>query len=417
MDHSKRRKLKRMGRRRFVKTALSMGIAAESLRLGTRDGIVQAADVDEMPYVKYVTGNPSSPGGREPIYDTVPREEWIRRQTAVNLRGKVEQMIRRNWGTSPITPVFVAMGESPTGFGVRVDYDTAMNRGRARRTPQPSVEEVRATLPERAAAKSGDGDFQEIRRNIPIRVVETASRNHCDDKSVVGPIQEGVYSYADSGSVPGGVPITTPKNGDTIESGEKEKIGTLAAPFHHNEYGDGWTTAGHMGAVGNWVYQADPGGARVGRIKDKVDPCCTNFLKDCAFFNDEDTGDQSRNIAVEEADGGTDFILDGYVTDNTLDLEVGTDNKYYHQGYYAGRLEGELVGTTQWGVKSTQDTTDGDSGGTLFKLSNGDAFIAGQHVGQEGPLNEDGELKCEDNSGAITAQSVQNLLNGSYMIV
>lgn len=213
MDHSKRRELMRMGRRRFVEAALSLSIAAESIRFGTRNGIVRAADVDEVPYVKYLKGDPTDPHGREPIYDTIPREEWIRRRTALNLRARVDRAIRRNWGVSSITPVFVAMEGSPTGFGVRVEYEILVDREGTTRTPEPSFEEVRATLPEKADVTAGDGEYRETRRNIPIRVVRTESRRHCDDTSVDGPVQEGIYSYAsDTGRVPGGVPISRSKN-------------------------------------------------------------------------------------------------------------------------------------------------------------------------------------------------------------
>lgn len=391
-----------MGRRRFVTVALSMGITAESLRLGTRDDIVQAADDDEIPYVRYLEGGPADPSGRQPIYDTIPREEWIRRRTALNVRTKVERIVSREWGASPITPAFVAMETSPTGFGVEVEYPVITGQNETTRGPEPSFDEVREMLPEKAEGTMGEGKHRATRESIPVRVVRTESTKlACDDTQD----QSETYTYTD---VPGGVPIA-------VLQDDGDHTGAIAAPFNHNDLGKGWTTAGHLGPTGDWMYQPDSfSGPDIAMVEDKVDPFAYP-LKDAAFGTDYSSANPYRKIANEKADGGYDYYLKGIVTETTLDNDVGTDEVYYSQGTYSGRIGDTLLKTTTWGVVSEHDTSKGDSGGPLFSVSSNDAFIAGQIVrGRQNGLDEDDD-GCYDDLGSMKAVKVEDALNGHYM--
>lgn len=67
---------RQMSRRRFTEVAAAAGVSLSSLYWGTKEGLAAAADENEIPYVKFLHGMPEPVGdGREPIYDSIPREE------------------------------------------------------------------------------------------------------------------------------------------------------------------------------------------------------------------------------------------------------------------------------------------------------------------------------------------------------
>jgi hypothetical protein len=89
-------KVSDMSRRKFIKTASAAGVSASSLYWGSQSGLAAAAEEDEVPYVKFLHGTPEPAGdGREPIYDSIPRKEWERRWTTVDLRDKIGRQLNK----------------------------------------------------------------------------------------------------------------------------------------------------------------------------------------------------------------------------------------------------------------------------------------------------------------------------------
>ncbi|MFB6200081.1 MAG: twin-arginine translocation signal domain-containing protein, partial [Candidatus Nanohaloarchaea archaeon] len=80
-------KLNTMGRRRFMKNLAALGVSAPAIA-GLSQAEVSEYDLEsEVPYVKAYRTVEKQPGEapvREPVYDTIDREEWERRETALD---------------------------------------------------------------------------------------------------------------------------------------------------------------------------------------------------------------------------------------------------------------------------------------------------------------------------------------------
>ena len=165
--------------------------------------------------------------------------------------------------------------------------------------------------------------------------------------------------------------------------------GTLCAPFYSNEYGIGWTTAGHVvkkedGAGNNAVSQdngdsADPFGVSRDGYWKKKELYNSPYL-DYAFV--EKQQDEGTSQWITSADGGErEFELTGIVTNEELENKVGENYTLKGQGRTTGRRSGTLEKTAGNGTQAIEtdwEPEDGDSGGPIFYTPNSDeAYIAG----------------------------------------
>lgn len=401
----KKGKLSRMGRRRFTKIATAMGVSWASLVYGTQEGLVKAMRKNEVPYVRYLRGEPEPTGnGREPIYDSIPRDEWGDRWTAVDLRGKVANRIYEKWGDPQIIPGFSTLENSPIGFGVKVYYTTTINNDGSKRTPEPSFDEVRSELPSVGKGTAGDGNYRETRENIPIIVERRTVRpsSHCIDTLFKDPYD----------SVPGGLRV------------DMSSWGSMTAPFYSSKHGgEGWISSGHVpDSTGEDVLQGGnsdaTGWEKIGEVS--YIKVTTNSDIDFSIVKDTVSGKVPyERMADDDGDDGYEFYIDGIVTDDTLVNDAGTSETYYTQAYKTGRKSCTIIGTggvstdPSW-VSCTSDVDSGDSGGALYTHGPRDGvFIAGV-IAQKINDDDDSDDYCGNDAKCTTAETVENHGDGYF---
>lgn len=331
-----------LGRRSFVKKAAMAGVSASSLRWGTQEGLAKAADDDEVPYVKFLHGTPEPHGsGRKPIYDSIPREEWERRWTAVNLRDRVGQKLKRKYDESLLSPEFTSMDSSPTGFGVKVVYTTVEENGEEVRSPNVPFSEVQLAFEGTGKGAAAKGDFRASREGIPITVTRRTQRD-------LGCSESDLMDTTALDAVPAGV------DSHAVNEG----YGSLCASFSRSDYGAGYIVSGHVvggefgGASGTEVEQ---GGEKIGEVRDSQ----VNADIDWAYVEDSVSGKYPAEKVADASDITTnDYDIGGIVTDDTLINKAGTSESFYTQGKATKRITGTLInvgGTGSTYVTSSQD--------------------------------------------------------------
>lgn len=192
-----------------------------------------------------------------------------------------------------------------------------------------------------------------------------------------------------------------------------------APPFHSNEHGNGWTTAGHVVLNGdggeNTIYQIT-GPDYLDNYKDRdtmgvsrdghTDGLIGSNL-DYAFIEPNSSERISTQITNPE---GTEKQLEltGILSNEELENHVGDDDyTMYTQGVTTERTEGtieNMAGQSQ-AVVTSNSIEDGDSGGPLFYKPNEDeAYIAGILF-----------KKTFGNAASTTAETTEIELDGYFL--
>lgn len=127
-------KLQRMSRRNFMENLAAVGVSAPAINGLSQDEISNYDLESEVPYIKAKRTTEKQPGEapvRELVYDTIDREEWERREAALNVRDRVQSALDEHFEDQPIHASFGGDEQSPIDFGVgievqrdeRLDYD------------------------------------------------------------------------------------------------------------------------------------------------------------------------------------------------------------------------------------------------------------------------------------------------------
>lgn len=395
-----------VNRRKFIKTAWAAGVSASSLYWGSQSGLAAAAEEDEVPYVKFLHGTPEPAGdGREPIYDSIPRKEWERRWTAVDLRDKIGHQLNERYNTDLIAPEFTSMSSSHTGFGVKVVYTKIVQNGEVVRSPDIPFNDVKEEFEGNGKGEAAKGKYHAVREDIPIIVTQRNEEN-------IGCSESDLMDQITIDGIPAGVDMTA----------VNEASGSLCASFNRSDYGEGWIVSGHVvggelgGASGTVVKQGKPGSEeKIGEVRDSQ----VNADIDWAYVKDTESSKYSVEQVAQENDmTSTDYKIGGIVNDDTLINKTGTDEPFYTQGEQTSRLREILIEVGGIGssyVTSEHDTADGDSGGILFGVGdNGTyAYVAGV---MKSAVNEDNDGdSCNDDTKSTTAETVENKANGSFL--
>jgi len=394
-----------MGRRRFVKKAIGVDVSVASLQYGTKEGLAEAADDSEVPYVKFLHGNPNSKEGREPIYGSIDRNEHIRRRTAIDLRNRTTSRLRRAYSDELLQHAeFVPMSHSHTGFGVRIPYQEHHDRNGDVTTPEPSFEEVQEEFERSGRGEVGEGEEAtgESRENIPIRVKRVVSEDTCVDNE-----QDEINRVAIE-NVRAGVDMTFQS-----DAGPK---GSLCAAFNSKEYGEEWISSGHLTQPGDDAYQGPLDSLQKVGITRQADV----FGEiDWAYIeNTEGSVEPTAKLADPEGIESNDAPIGGIVADRTLENKAGTEETYYTQAQRTSRLSGSLTkidGVGSSYVRATHDVTFGDSGGLFFGFGPNDfyAYVGGVIFDQVGD-DSDGDA-CGDDVRCTTAETVENKAGGHFI--
>lgn len=338
--------LGKMGRRRFVKVATALGISAESLRLGTQEGLARSMDQPskEVSYVKKMRVKRDEDGmpiGREPVYDSIPRDEHIDIETASSLSGRISELIDQKFPNSPtVTSMIGKTDQSPTGFGVFVAYAEQIDEDGVVHTPAASREEIQNELPDKAEASVSNGRWQATRKDIPVILTE---------KTVERPMSGYEYNWDD---VPGGAVV----NGGTAN----------ATYYYDSEYH--LITAAHV--VGD--VKSDWGNPDASENDGYVRKKVNTLYRDYALLRFYQDNFQAAIRNDSTSNPSTDLRVSSSITDDGIrKYYLNTENPVTMQGSTTGRrttyvrfLDEHNSDNNIIHVENTPQ--QGDSGGIIF---------------------------------------------------
>jgi hypothetical protein len=361
-DHPQRRT-----RRNLLKTTVTIG----GLKFGSSS--VLAADNKKLiKYVHYIKSEKVGSGKpqRTPIYRTMAKHEWDRRNAATKAAEKVNRKIKNRWGDTLIRPYFTSLNNSPIGFGVQVHYNTYVDSHGNQNSPEPKLKNVKNFLPNEITVNYDGKDFTS---SVDVRKSKTEEAADCGES--VSDMGAELWEH----EIPGGVPCK-------VKTDDSNNQGTFCATFYETDYSaPGLILSGHVAEdIRNDVEQVS---TYVGDIYDYSN---TNTGIDWAFARLSDPFNPKYYIAHESNENNNlDYTVDGIVSNAGLRADVDTDEVYYTQGRDSRRQPGTLeemgvndqigLGGRHNDVKSSHDTGFGDSGGPLFKTTsdNTGAYIAG----------------------------------------
>ena len=405
-------KLDRMGRRRFIKAALAVGISVSSLKYGSQEALAARTDDDQVGYVRLMrTVDPGKdnerPPEREPIYGSIPRDEWERRHTCLDAAQRIGDRIRQ-WDRGSIdliAPYFTEMDDDPSGFGVIVYYRRVEYSDGSRRSPGPSKEEVREYLPDTQQGEAGSGEHH-TKRSHRVEVVDR-------EEQEVGECQTDADNMDPNkwNNIPGGARVVNMT---------EDSFGTTCAPFHRNANNEkGVIISGHVAnSTTDDIGQKDPTvgyNVQWGNVYDLHD----GEDIDWGFVREIETDyGLSSNICNDDVVDDLDYPIQGIVTNDALQNE-GYSKTYHTQGRDSLRRSGSMESFNYSSVLTEQQVDGGDSGGPLFYLEDVDsdgtqeAFITGVIVKQAGDILEDTDT-CSDDTLSTTAEAVEDDANGAF---
>lgn len=355
--------LERMSRRRFMENLGGIGVSATTLNYLEQAELAEVTHDPEkdVPYVeriKNIEKEPGKPPKREPIYNTIPREEWERRHATLSVKDQIGELVQDNFSDYAVTVGFGGSKHSPTDFAAKVLVDE---------NEDLSLEDLESVLPKEATGTINGNSYEEI----PIIISERPSQTFAS------------YQFNDFDPVPGGQRLAV----DTPEIA----AGTIMGTFHSDAYGDGLATAGHvLQADGNFVTEVISSSQdmeALGYSRDVKAENKSDYI-DCGFI-DMSSVNQNPTDSITSSDNSyIEFNIDGFYTDEALDYHAGEDNtlKAEMQGATSGRKSGYVRDTM--GLSDTKAVAvdalmdDGDSGGPIFNaVDSTSAYLLGNISG------------------------------------
>ncbi len=372
------------GRRDFLKTVGAVGFASpvlDSTDLQEIGDIVYDA-TQEVPFVEAVS---RTAGEEQPIYNTLPKDEWERKFAVTRARDRLEDYLDDQSIDADYSLGAVVDEDSHLDLGVEVDVFDAS---------EPAVYELEQSLPTEVDVERETEYGPVSIGNIPVNVEPVKVEKQCD------------YDL-DNGwpnGVPGGAAIINNDSGDK---------GTLTAPFIRNGV-DGWVTVGHMASSTGQEIVTEGGdslGDVVERVEDKADGRDFLFAE---IFGNGISADRSRYVANND---GSDYYVpvDGIIPDSGLEAHIGDSDWYVdQQGRETCAKGGNITAVHNNYAESDYDSKDGDSGGPVYHRFFDEAEdefradIAGPHAGRVE------RYFGENTAWFSTAETVENELNGYF---
>lgn len=328
------------------------------------------------------------PPQREPVYYTIPYDEWVVIETAHDAAQRVEQQIASKIKSKTNTTSRDPLANLTFGVTTRTNGHTAektvvitysrliSSDGEVLSKPSVSLEWLTEVAPATATGKVGEDEHEVVRNNIPVQVRERDQ------------VQEDYYSY-EYRPVPGGCAINDQEDWDPT---------TLCTPAWDYDIGDVvWTTVAHAveEESGHRVNQPQLGGF-IGHS----DKALISKYFDAATVYDSYT-DYKYNLADGASDGYVEYIYGTLAWDTIKDHEGDVNYQIYKQGRTTGRKRGHITETTPYRTYwINADHDGGDSGGPHFRKEGDYAYISGIHAWGGG-----------SNSGATHIGKVEDWFN------
>lgn len=382
MPRDATRDLRKTGRRNFVKTLAGIGISGSSLRYLTKDRLLKLTDHpdDEVPVLARleisddrdptVRGRPDErPPEREPVYRTVPRDEWVRVEAAHRANQRIAAMLDRLPGAARVYSVVTTRSDT-TGDrkAVEVRYPTLTTRRHdgvgATIEPNVALDAVRRHIPDAVDGTVGSGRHEETVEDIPVYLEREE-------------LEEQAYYDEEYDPIPGGCQFKR----SMYEYGGCT-LGTLA--FDHDTFRYVMATAGHCidDSMNDTMYQPGGWGTGFGQPHEVLYDYQTN---DAGTIDLRHTN-RAKRYGIAAQGGGTDFDVEGVIPASELKHREGDAGWLVNQqgrtsGRDTGWIEGVSTARTLGYIElSGVTTSDGDSGGPYFRVEGDGAYIAGIHA-------------------------------------
>lgn len=406
MSRDSTRDLRKMGRRNFLRSLAGIGISGATLRYMTKDALAEVTDnpKKEVPRLRSLRHanhqevvEEGKPPEVEPVYDTIPRDEWAVTESAFDAERKINKALRQIDDTG-----LVLAGVTETTSGqhskktVEVRYIERELRSGGSVKPNVPAEEISKELPSKVTGTAGKGDNAVTVRGIPVTMEKVSQELHGCDK------------YDDNyRPVPGGCRMRS----------ENKGCGTICTPAYDNERDEYvMVTAGHAiegTDSGKDVWQPYDSYSSIGE-SDKGDwedhpyPGWTSFdaatidLKDGPY----DGVDHIYGFADEPSGYVNDVEIYGTIAWISIEDMVGNSSyELTKRGSTTGKKSGHIYWASSDAkvFETTAKTKNGDSGGPHFNIDGDFALIAGVH-------NYDA-LQRDPGSGATAIEAVNNQFN------
>lgn len=355
----KTRKLRKMGRRRFLDSLSTLGVSAATLNYITKDALAEVTNnpEEEVPRLlglvhtnhEEIVSNNAVPE-REPRFYTIPRSEWARTEAT----HQAAHQLARVFKSEP--QVDVAVSTRGGEFDISVKYLRREHVDGSISFPDVSLEKVKEAMPTQITGEVEANGKTYIREDIDVTVRECRTKEQAEFDSKFRPVPGGCQA-ADDSNWTIGTPATALQDGSQC-----------------------WVTAAHCfkRTAGKDILQPE----------DSV--WSSNKIGESRQYTREDEGDlgtivstgpdNSYNIA--ENDGTYGWQISGVLSRDKLKDMQSNYEELYQQGRTTGRNSGTILEVDTYNIENVilnVDTDGGDSGGPYFHVTDGVALIGAIH--------------------------------------
>ncbi|UPM44543.1 S1 family peptidase [Halocatena salina] len=350
-----------MSRRRMMKSLATLGISGSALEYMSHEALAKTTDNpgDEIPRLygvrttnreEFLNGNASLK--REPKYYTIPRDQWIRTETAFD----AAKRIRKKFEDIDGIRVGVQANQSRRGnpdLEVSVSHRTVEGQSETRITPDIDFNELEDRIPPKAKGAVGQGKHKTTREQIPVVAKKKTLKEQAHYDSTYRP-------------VPGGCEV--------VAGNAYGTIGTPAVDRTHNQ--QTLVTAGHVvngGSVSS-VYQPQ-GGSKIGSGGRGI----ANGTKDCGTI-DLASGTSNRyKLADYYGDYKPEIVVGTLGRDRINDM-ASTADYLNLQGRTSGPASSYITAVDYYDIEVSYNLDGGDSGGPYYDFDGDYIYIAGIHA-------------------------------------
>lgn len=391
---SKKDELRKMGRRRFMKSLAALGVTGAALNSATRESLADVQYDPEHEVLRTsrfvhtnheeVTQNSAFPE-RKPVHYTISREKWAKVEAANDAASQVREKIGEKFPNRSISVgVRMTTKDGHRKREVAVHPVEVIKANGVSETNAPTEGTLKSNLPSRVDGVAGRGTKYETEvSRIPVSFQESTMELEA----------RGEYYNTKYPQIPGGAYCQTER--ESTRAG----FGTIGTPCMQVGGYPAVITAGHVlydrgGSTQNYNELHQPEQNRDNNLVGFLDEARI----DSGWSFDAAVVSVSANRGVrydlaEDNGGFKGRDINGTVTKQSLNDEIGSGS-LTKQGSSTGMGVGTIREVTDHLVYvSGMDTEHGDSGGPYFKayddpsLGYKSASIAGVHRGTDSSNN------------------------------
>ena len=226
----KTRKLLSGGRRQFLKSLAAIGISGEALRHMSKESLaaVTSDPTKEVPRLRGLQHtnheavmNENAPPEREPIYYTIPRDEWAYNEGVQNaaVRTKQKLDVRLSGCGSSSGPGYITAMTKETVSGHQKRREVVVKHITLEGDePDVGIEELKSKAPSKIDGRANGATDSEVVEDIPVSVEK-------ENFEYQGSCTSNYYN-SDYEPVPAGAQI------------DSAEIGTTGTPAYHSGRGE-----------------------------------------------------------------------------------------------------------------------------------------------------------------------------------